>query len=157
MPTRTAFRPDPAIIRRATVREGERRSRQSDLLGQPVCTDYDIVKVVANGLDPGVITRLTNEGLTRRELEFVIPPRTLTHRIKNGERLSTDESERSVRLVNLLLQAEQLLGGKEAATAWLRQPLRRFDGRSALEVARTEQGARLVEELLIQIEEGYVA
>jgi uncharacterized protein (DUF2384 family) len=44
-----------------------------------------------------------------------------------GEQLSRDESERGVRLANLLLLAEQVLGEQDIATAWLRQPLQRFD------------------------------
>ncbi|PXX51011.1 MULTISPECIES: antitoxin Xre/MbcA/ParS toxin-binding domain-containing protein [Aquitalea] len=127
------------------------------LLGQPLHSELELANSVADGLSTSLITNLGKAGLSRSELSFVIPERTLSHRIRKGEQLSRDESERGVRLANLLLLAEQVLGEQEIATAWLRQPLQRFAGASPLDTARTEQGARLVEALLLQIDEGYVA
>lgn len=149
-----AYKPVP--LPPGTGMRERRISRLADLVGTPLRNELDVVRQVERGLSPQIIERLVDQGLTRKELAFVVPARTLTHRIQKGERLSRDESERSLRLASLLILAEQVLG-QEAAAGWLRQPLRRFDGASALETAQTEQGARLVEALLLQIDEGYVA
>lgn len=134
-----------------------RYARLSTLIGHTVHSDLDVVTYVAKGAKTKLIDLLTHEGLTRKELEFVIPKRTLTHRIEKKELLSRDESERGVRVATLLVLAEQVLGDAKAATTWLRQPLTRFAGATPLETAKTEQGARLVETLLTQIDEGYFA
>ena len=41
--------------------------------------------------------------------------------------------------------------------SWMRAPKRRFESQSPLEMMRSEAGSRLVEEMLIQIEEGMFA
>ncbi|GGY23336.1 antitoxin Xre/MbcA/ParS toxin-binding domain-containing protein [Paludibacterium paludis] len=149
------------VFRRGTTHRtparAARYTRLSKLIGHSVHSDLDVATCVAQGVEPILIDHLTREGLTRKELEFVIPARTLAHRIARKESLSRDESERGVRIANLLVLAEQVLGGAQAATDWLRHPLVRFGGATPLETARTEQGARLVENLLTQIDEGYFA
>ncbi|MDF0607031.1 MbcA/ParS/Xre antitoxin family protein [Neisseriaceae bacterium TC5R-5] len=134
-----------------------RLAELSKLVGKTLHSELELANYVSNGITPDIIGNLATEGLTRKELAFVIPERTLTHRIQKGELLSRDESERGIRLANLLLLAEQVLGDKKLATEWLRQTKKRFDGATPLETAKTEQGARLVEALLFQIDEGYVA
>ncbi|MEO2217001.1 antitoxin Xre/MbcA/ParS toxin-binding domain-containing protein [Chromobacterium vaccinii] len=149
------FKPDAGSLPEQPRAPTLRFARLSRIIGQRVRSDLEVARYVANGADTGLIDHLADEGLTRKELEFVIPARTLSHRIKKHEKLSRDESERGVRVASLLVLAQQVLG--EEATGWLRQPLRRFDDASPLEMAQTEQGARLVENLLVQIDEGYVA
>lgn len=129
----------------------------SVLVGQEMRDDFDVAKVVELGVDTGMLERLVDAGLSRGELEFVIPPRTLSHRIKKGQTLNTEESERGVRVAKLLLLAEELFGDKDAAAQWLRKPLYRFEGKSPLDMAHTEPGARLVEQLIAQANEGYAA
>ncbi|WP_434631336.1 antitoxin Xre/MbcA/ParS toxin-binding domain-containing protein [Chromobacterium sp. CV08] len=153
--SQATFKPDAGPLPEQPRALALRFARLSRLIGQPVHSDLELARYVANGANPDLIECLIIEGLTRKELEFVIPARTLSHRIKKQERLSRDESERGVRVASLLALAQQVLG--EEATGWLRQPLRRFDGESPLTLAQTEQGARLVENLLTQIDEGYVA
>lgn len=43
----------------------------------------------------------------------------------------------------------------DKAMRWLQTPQNRFGERSPLNIANTEQGARLVEEALGQLDEGY--
>ncbi|MBL3940451.1 DUF2384 domain-containing protein, partial [Bacteroides thetaiotaomicron] len=54
-------------------------------------------------------------------------------------------------------QATATFGDQDKAMAWLRNGLQRFGGRTSLDMASTEHGARLVEEVLTQIDEGYFA
>ncbi len=51
----------------------------------------------------------------------------------------------------------QSFGAETAALNWLRAPKRRFEGRSPIQMLSTETGGRLVEEMLIQIDEGMFA
>lgn len=55
----------------------------------------------------------------------------------------------------IMTQAEAVFGNREKAMAWLRSRQTRFGGKTALELATTEQGARLVRDALVQIDEGY--
>ena len=71
--------------------------------------------------------------------------------------LTADESDKAIRLARLVAQAETVFGEQARAMQWLRNPQRRFDGKTALDMASTEHGARLVEDALTQIDEGYFA
>jgi Protein of unknown function (DUF2384) len=44
-----------------------------------------------------------------------------------------------------------------APPGWLRKSKMRFEGRSPLEMMRTEAAARMVEEMLLQLDYGFVA
>ena len=59
-----------------------------------------------------------------------------------------------LRLVRLLSQTESVYGSRDRALAWLRRAHPRLRGRTPLEMARTDTGSRIVEELLVQIDEG---
>jgi putative toxin-antitoxin system antitoxin component (TIGR02293 family) len=87
----------------------------------------------------------------------VIPARTLKHRKARKERLTPDESDKLVRLVRVYDQAVRVLGDKEQALYWLSEPKKRFDGRTAVQMLRTDLGGRMVEEMLGQILYGMFA
>jgi putative toxin-antitoxin system antitoxin component (TIGR02293 family) len=127
-----------------------------DWLGMPPpATEAEVLRVVERRLLPSVIKRLTVLGLTRTEIEeAVIPSRTLQHRRSRRERLSVEESDRVLRVVRVLSSAEALYGSRDRALAWLRRPHPRLEQRSPLSLLRTDTGSRIVEELLLQIDEG---
>jgi putative toxin-antitoxin system antitoxin component (TIGR02293 family) len=127
------------------------------LLDAPVRDDTDLAELAHARVDVDVIDRLAAQGLKSDELVFIIPRRTLTHRRQQQERLSTEESDRAIRLARIVAQATAAFGGNEKALSWLRNPQKRFDGRTAFEMVATEHGARLVEDALVQIDEGYFA
>lgn len=127
------------------------------LLASRIRGDADLADLAHERVDVEVIDRLSAQGLKAHELTFIIPRRTLTHRRQQHERLSTEESDRAIRLARIIAQAHAAFGGNDKAMRWLRNPQNRFAGRSALVMAGTEQGARLVEEALVQIDEGYFA
>ena len=87
----------------------------------------------------------------------VIPARTLKHRKARKERLTPDESDKLVRLVRVYDQAVRVLGDKEKALYWLSEPKERFDGRTPVQMLRTDLGGRMVEEMLGQILYGMFA
>jgi putative toxin-antitoxin system antitoxin component (TIGR02293 family) len=80
---------------------------------------------------------------------------TLIRRKREG-RLSFEESQRLYRIVRLLNMAENLFGSSEHARQWLNAPSRDFEGKSPLEYADNEIGAREVEAVLDRIGDGVI-
>ncbi|CAB3804993.1 type II RES/Xre toxin-antitoxin system antitoxin [Pararobbsia alpina] len=127
------------------------------LLNAPVRSGFDLAALARERLGIEVLDRLTQRGLRADELAFIIPRRTLTHRRQHDERLTLEESDRAIRLARIVAQAIATFDDDEKAMAWLRAPKKRFGGASGLAMASTEQGARLVEDALVQLDEGYFA
>lgn len=85
---------------------------------------------------------------------LAIPRTTLSRRERDGS-FKTDESDRVYRYADLLAQATEMLGGnEEKASQWLQKPRNIFGGKSAVEHARTELGAREVEKVIGRIRHG---
>lgn len=122
---------------------------------EPPATEGEILRIVEGRLAPSVIKRLIALGLERSEVDsVVIPSRTLQHRRSRREKLTVEESDRVLRVIRVLSLAESVYGSRERALAWLRNPHARLDGRAPLSLLKTDTGSRIVEELLIQIDEG---
>lgn len=68
-----------------------------------------------------------------------------------------DETERLVRLTRIESIAATVFEDDANAGAWLRQPLAILAGETPLEVARTEPGARVIEQILAKIGWGSAA
>lgn len=127
-----------------------------DWLGlRPPATEGDILRVVEGRLAPAIIKRLVALGLERQEIDAVIiPQRTLQHRRSRREKLTVEESDRVLRAIRVLSLAESVYGSRERALAWLRAPHARLENRAPLSLLKTDTGSRMVEELLVQIDEG---
>jgi putative toxin-antitoxin system antitoxin component (TIGR02293 family) len=128
----------------------------TDWLGvRPVRTEGQVLQIVEQQLPTSAINKLLALGLTRQEIDaLVIPLRTLQRRRSKREKLTIEESDRVLRVVRLLSQAETVYGSRERALEWLRHPLARLKNRAPLDLMRTDTGARILEELLVQIDEG---
>jgi putative toxin-antitoxin system antitoxin component (TIGR02293 family) len=101
---------------------------------------------------------VASSGIPLKDLyEVVIPARTLKHRRDRREPLSRDESDKLARLVRIFDHAVRVFDGIPRARIWLEEPKRRFQGRTPLVMLRTDVGGRLVEEFLVQIDEGMFA
>jgi putative toxin-antitoxin system antitoxin component (TIGR02293 family) len=85
-----------------------------------------------------------------------IPPRTLSRR-RHGGRLSPDESERLLRVERLFALAGEMLRSDAHAREWLKSPKRALGGKTPLEYAETEVGAREAEDLIGRIRHGVFA
>jgi putative toxin-antitoxin system antitoxin component (TIGR02293 family) len=125
-------------------------------LGVPVPkTDQKMLEIVESQLPTSAINRLVALGITRPEVDrLVISLRTLQHRRSHRQKLTVEESDRLVRIARLLSQATSVYESRARALAWLRRPHPRLRGRTPLDTAKTGTGERLVEELLVQIDEG---
>ena len=131
----------------------------AELLGleTPPSSDLDAARLVRNRLRPPAIAALQSIGLDQKVLSRIIPRRTLEHRRQRGEALSLEESERAYRTANILALAEVVFSNRAKALSWMTTPKRRFDGETPMDLIDTEPGARLVEDALIQVDEGYFA
>jgi len=78
---------------------------------------------------------------------------TLQRRKVNG-RLSPDESDKVMRFARLLDHATDVFGDVNKARAWLKFPQRGLGGAVPLDYAKTEIGAREVDNLLGRIDYG---
>ena len=115
-------------------------------------------RTIEAGLPLSFLDNLLALGVSTAEVhELVVKPRTLSHRREKGQPLSVDESDRAVRVARIIEQATQAFGDRDKAMRWLRKPKRRFDGRAPMDMLLTETGGRLVEEMLLQVDEGMVA
>ena len=121
---------------------------------------YDTLKLlerVEDGLSYSALERFRrNIGLSMKELAELIqmPLRTLNRRREEG-RLRSDESDRLVRAARIFGRALQLFeGDREAATAWLAGSQPALGGATPFTLAKTDVGAREVENLIGRLEHG---
>jgi len=118
--------------------------------------DDTLIERVRSGLPytalQAIVTRL---GITPERLGHVLdlPIRTLARRKREG-RLRADESDRLMRLALILTFAEEVLGNRERAVAWLQKPNRALGGKTPLDRLDTGIGARQVEQMLLRIAHG---
>jgi putative toxin-antitoxin system antitoxin component (TIGR02293 family) len=144
-----AHRREPSVFYRRMERK----------LGTGTLTsDSDLARLVEQRLPLTSVEALTSHVLTDDEVySYILPRRTLVHRKSKREPLTHDESDRAVRIARITSLAEEVFGDDAKAGRWLRKIKERFQGRTPLEVSRTEAGARLVEEMLLQFDYGIFA
>jgi putative toxin-antitoxin system antitoxin component (TIGR02293 family) len=97
-----------------------------------------------------------NAGFTTDELARLvhIPARTYARRVATKARLKIPEGERAMRIMRLYDRAKELFVTHANTRQWLNTELPALGWRTPLDFARTEQGAREVENLVGRIEEG---
>ena len=95
-------------------------------------------------------------GFTTDELARVIqvPPRTYARRVATKSRLKVSEGERAVRLMRLYALARKIFVSDDNTRGWFHGKIRALGGKTPLEFARTEPGAREVENIIGRIEDG---
>ena len=127
------------------------------LLGISTFDFPDLIRSIAAGFSFSVFDRfLKNTGLPQDQLADLadIPRRTLVRRKREG-RLSSEESDRMLRASRLFAKALQLFeGDRDAAVDWLSSEQRALGGARPIEVAKSELGAREVENLIDRLEHG---
>jgi len=124
---------------------------------------------VAKAKHPTELIRQIQKGLRFSELETLqnsidLPfeqlaaklciSRSTLQRRKIAGRLSSDESDKVIRYSRLVRQAADFFGDIEKARAWLKHPQYGLGGAVPLDYARTEAGAREVENLLGRMKYG---
>jgi len=140
------------------VEEVARKLGGHDVLGTVVRSQADLALAVRNRLPLAALKGLAQAGLSEQEIEhFVIPQRTRRHRAEKNQKLTVDESDRTVRLLRVQTLAEDTFGDRDKANRWLRRPLTELQGESPLVIAQTEAGARVIETILGKIAWGAAA
>jgi putative toxin-antitoxin system antitoxin component (TIGR02293 family) len=119
-------------------------------LRSSVESDLDWVRAVQSGLPTNAVDAIATEiGFTAAEMEqLVIPRRTLAHRRANRQPLTRDESDRLARIARVGLWARETFGEKDKTIAWLRRPNRALQGSRPIDLLDTDDGARLVEQVI---------
>jgi putative toxin-antitoxin system antitoxin component (TIGR02293 family) len=124
----------------------------------PLHSDRDLARLVHERLPLASVESLSHHGISDEEIySFIVPRRTLVHRKTRHESLTHDESDRAVRIARITALAKEVFGNDAKAARWLRKAKSRFEDRSPMEMLRTEAGARLVEEMLLQLDYGFAA
>jgi putative toxin-antitoxin system antitoxin component (TIGR02293 family) len=90
-----------------------------------------------------------------QQRDQIIPHKTLNSRLTRGQRLTVDGSDHLFRHAYIVALAEVLFGSREKASSWLAKPKDLFAGKSPIAMLSTKQGTHQVEQLLIQVAEGY--
>ena len=128
-----------------------------------------VAKRVSDKFAPSNMVRAIEAGLPVKELEDLqlslgVPMERLFsiigiskathHRRKVGGKLGVAQSDRVVRVAKLMGQAVKVFGNTEDAKQWLNSSQFGLGGAVPLDYAKTEAGAREVENLLGRIEYG---
>ena len=120
------------------------------------------VELTVSGVRHGLPLWMVDDALaagriSAAELDrLVIPRKTLAHRRTLGN-LTPDQSDRLVRVLRVIDDAEETFGNKAKAHAWLRRPSALLDGEAPLDRLDTDMGSRQVEVILGRIAHGIAA
>lgn len=129
------------------------------MLGLPQ-TGAALVSAVALGLDFGsldILSKVLSVSPYDVGEAIHLSSSTFLRRKKEG-RLQPDESDRLLRLSQVVARAIQLFEGDAvAAGRWLNRPDRALGGSTPLKYAQTHVGAQEVEDLIGRLEEGVFA
>ena len=121
-------------------------------------SDLGVVAAIRAGLPLQMVDELLDSGrLNAAELDrLAFPRRTLAHRRTLG-RLSPEQSDRLLRILRVIIAAEDGFADAARAARWLRRPTRALEGHAPLDLLDTDIGARRVETLIGQISHGIAA
>ena len=122
-------------------------------LGGSIRTVTQLEFAIAEGLPKRSLERLSSrlysDQRTASAYKFtVVPAATWKRRTK---RLSVEESERTERLARVLAAAEYVFDDREQAREWMNKPHPELGDKRPVQAAKSELGARRVEELLDKI------
>ena len=123
----------------------------------PLLVREGVVGLIRRGLPFPLLDELAAAaGVGRLAMARVVglSPTTMARRRTAG-RLTTEESDRLVRIARLVGMAHELMGGDgEAARRWLAEGHELLEGEPPLERASTEAGGREVEQLIGRLRHG---
>src|SRR5260370_23142564 len=139
------------------TRLARKRTSCRETLGFKTDHVIGLVKAIRKGISFTALERFEHQsGLGRHLLARAmgIPPRTMARR-KAGGTLTSDESERLLRLAELFdLTVALFEGNRAAARNWLQAPNKALGNLTPLTMAETALGARAVEDLIGRLEAG---
>ena len=127
-------------------------------LGRHIHSIDELERTVAAGLPKSVLRNVVDRVYTeprdaRRALYRVVPEATFKRRVL----LSPQESGRTERLARVIASAEHAWNDQDDAREWLMRSHPELAGKTPMEAATTELGARQVEEILDRLFHGLPA
>lgn len=129
-------------------------------LGLQAHSSGELIRQLGRGFSFSAMRALeARSGISLAQIASLIglPPRTFARRKASG-RLSSEESEKLLRLSAVFEQATSLFEGNHArALQWLTTPKKALENETPLEYSRTEVGAREVENLIGRLDHGVFA
>ncbi|MEE8189734.1 MAG: antitoxin Xre/MbcA/ParS toxin-binding domain-containing protein [Kiloniellales bacterium] len=129
--------------------------QQSDLLSDRLA----LIESIRSGLPFQMVAKAIKPlDMTIKDLAAfgVIPMRTLTHCKKSGK-FTHMQSDRVARFLRVWLKACDTFGSPAKARKWMERPTRPLEAKPPSALLDTEEGARLVEDLLFRIDHGLSA
>src|SRR6266700_1907052 len=127
------------------------------ILGLKAENSGELIRQVGRGFSFHALRALeSRSGIPLPQIASIvgIPPRTLARRKSSG-RLTSDESEKLLRLSSVFEQAVDLFEGDATnARQWLTTPKKALENQTPLAYSRTELGAREVENLIGRLQHG---
>lgn len=122
------------------------------LLGVEHRSELDLALAVREGLPAGTIETFSERsGLTREEIARVLNP---ANGSPLGATLSEGQSDRLVRLADVLSQAADVLGDLKSGAEWLRKAHIELGDRAPLELLSNEQGGITAGKILMRAAHG---
>ena len=127
------------------------------VLGRAIKNSMDLTELIRQGLPASAIVALAEKLDLKNAViseRLGIPQRTLSRRLSQRARLTSAESDRTVRLARVYATAVEMIGNAEKAVEWLRTQNRALGGELPLDCMDTDLGAREVEDILGRIAYG---
>lgn len=126
------------------------------ILTDSIEANVNLGQAIRNGVSKSIIEE--RPALIKSMVEGGVLPRSTVEDAKKSQKntLSPTNSERIVRVLRMRNQASEALG-ENRADRWMDKPNRNFGGNSAIQMAKTEAGARAVEQFLLQLSHGFNA
>lgn len=117
-----------------------------------------LIAAIRAGLPVSAVDEALASGrVTAAEIDrLAIPRKTLAHRRAKG-RLTPEQSDRLVRILRIVTEAEATFDDRTRAGIWLRRATSALGGEAPLDLLDTDVGARQVETLLGRIAHGIAA
>lgn len=151
------LRSKPTMRNNSSSKTGVAVFQQADWLEIKENSPLTVISAIKVGLPFSRFESLQEVmGLPANQLAAAIklPASTLARQKKSGQ-LTSDQSERLVRLARVMEMAFDLFeGDKEAARRWFKAPREALGGNTPLEMVSTEIGAREVENLIDRLQDG---
>jgi putative toxin-antitoxin system antitoxin component (TIGR02293 family) len=151
---------DAEAVTREISEQGLKAAYNAEIeLAMQSGVDRGLAELADIGVSPKFAEYLITEKLLSREefYDIVIKQRTFSHRQINNQRLTSEETDRLLRLLRIKAYCSDFFGSLDKADTWLRQENDGFAGKKPISLVQTEAGARLVEQTLERIARGVVA
>jgi putative toxin-antitoxin system antitoxin component (TIGR02293 family) len=128
----------------------------SETLGWQIISNWGLFRQIEEGVQVATaLDLLRDQGLVNKEIAYlVISAQAIKRRIERGEKLKPAETERYIRVLDVVALSEKVFANHSKALGWLRRGNKRLAERTPLSLLVTHIGCEVVREMLIQIDEG---